>query len=137
MYSQVILVTGAREWADKDLIYNTLKEYIFASGGLRYTDAKSVLLIHGACRGADNIAGDAANRLGFTVSFKPANWKEYGRAAGVIRNLEMIKLAKEYSDKGIPVIVLAFHDDLSKSKGTKHCVEMSIKNGLETKVFGH
>lgn len=130
MYSRVILITGDRNWEDYDLIYDVLKDY-------STDNSESVLLIHGECKGADNISGDIAKKLKFTVNSKPANWKEHGRAAGPIRNLEMIKLAKEYQDKNIPVIVLAFHDDLSKSKGTKHCVESCIKKGLKVELYGH
>ena len=45
----------------------------------------------------------------------PANWVKYGRAAGPIRNRRMLELVP-------PDLVVAFHDDLESSRGTKDMV---------------
>ncbi len=62
--------------------------------------------------------------LGYTVHPHPANWDQYHRAAGPLRNREMLKEA--------PDIVLAFHDDLSQSKGTRDMVNQALKAGVPT-----
>ncbi len=36
-----------------------------------------------------------------------------------------------------PSLVIAFHNDLSKSKGTKHIVREAKKRGVETEIIGH
>jgi hypothetical protein len=43
----------------------------------------------------------------------PADWANHGKAAGPIRNRKMLDLK--------PDLVLAFHADLTNSKGTKDC----------------
>lgn len=53
----------------------------------------------------------------------PALWDKHGRAAGPIRNTQML-------DEGRPDLVLAFHRDLSESKGTRNMVEQSVKANL-------
>src|SRR5438105_14372049 len=43
------------------------------------------IIIHGGCQGVDTLAGKIAHELGYSVEVHPANWKKYGRAAGLIR----------------------------------------------------
>jgi hypothetical protein len=52
---------------------------------------KDATIIHGACVGADIIAGNLAVKYGLTVLAYPADWNKYGRAAGPIRNKQMIR----------------------------------------------
>ena len=110
-----ILVTGDRNWTDEDRIREELEKYI----GI---DA-DVMVIQGGARGADSIASFLALELGFKVKTYNAKWKEYGKAAGVIRNRLMLK---EHPDIDV---VLAFHNDLEHGKGTKDMVKISEKAG--------
>jgi hypothetical protein len=64
-----------------------------------------------------------AGELGCLVQPYPADWEKYGKAAGSIRNSEMLT-------KGKPHGVLAFHNDLVNSKGTKNMVVQSLKAGI-------
>lgn len=85
------------------------------------------VVVHGAARGADSLSGEVAEELGCTVEVYPADWLKYGKAAGPIRNKQML-------DTG-PDVVLAFHDDLENSKGTRHCVTEAEKRGLEVRKY--
>lgn len=123
----VILVTGDRNWTDYDMVLEALSKF----------KDKSVLLIHGDCKGADKLAGKAAKELHFLMDAQPADWTRYGKAAGFIRNTEMVKQAILLKEEGIPVYVLAFHDNLELSKGTKHCVEQAKKYGLSVELYSH
>lgn len=107
-----ILMCGDRNWTDEDAIASILKSL----------DPDKVHIIHGACRGADRIAGNVALSLGFTVSEYPARWHIYKGGAGPIRNQEML-------DTGIHR-VYAFHSDISKSKGTKHMIKIAKEAGV-------
>lgn len=49
----------------------------------------------------------------------PANWSQYGHAAGPIRNQKML-------DQN-PDLVIAFHFDLEHSKGTKDMINRAKK----------
>jgi len=112
----IILVCGSRTWTDRQLIAAELME-IRSKKGLH-------LVIHGAARGADRLAGIVAKELGVPVREYPANWDAYGRAAGFIRNEAMVDSK--------PDLVLAFWD--GRSKGTKHTVEYAQKKGIETRI---
>jgi len=112
-----ILVTGDRDWHfghHGALVLGVLE-------GFRESNP---IIVHGAARGVDSIAEIMAQRLKYTVHPHPANWDQYHRAAGPIRNKEMLQEA--------PDIVLAFHDNLTASKGTRDMVNQALKAGVPT-----
>ena len=123
-----ILVCGDRNWKNKELIKD---ELITASGighpGTPTPSPKDILVIEGDARGADKLAGEVAKELGFRVAVFPAQWERFGKMAGPLRNIEML------DEK--PDLVLAFHNDLSKSKGTAHTVKNAQKRGIKVKVI--
>lgn len=57
----------------------------------------------------------------------PANWNLHHKAAGPIRNQQML-------DEGKPNLVVAFHNDINNSKGTQHMVKIAKKAGIPTFV---
>ena len=114
-----ILVCGDRNWNNISSIKRELEKF---SG--------DVVIIHGAARGADSIAENIAKSLGFKVEAYPAKWDELGRAAGPIRNMQML-------EEGKPDLVLAFHPDLSKSKGTANMVSIARKRGVKVAWFSN
>lgn len=88
------------------------------------SEHSDVEVIHGDARGADLLAAAAAMRLGFGVRAFPANWKLHGRAAGPIRNLQMLD---ERPDK-----VIAFHD--GRSRGTQHTIDEARRRGIPVEI---
>lgn len=114
----IILICGSRDWSDKSLILSTI------------VSLRPTKIIHGACRGADIIAGEVAKELGISVQEFPADWNRYGRSAGPRRNQQML-------DEGKPDMVIAFHDNIESSKGTKDMISRTKNSGIEFKVIGH
>ena len=51
------------------------------------------LVLHGGARGADAAIGRAAQQLGWSALVMPAQWQLHGRAAGPIRNRELLQQA--------------------------------------------
>jgi predicted Rossmann-fold nucleotide-binding protein len=51
------------------------------------------LVLHGGARGADAAIGRAAQQLGWSALVMPAQWERHGRAAGPIRNRELLQQA--------------------------------------------
>lgn len=115
-----ILVCGDRNWTKKRVIYNVLKFMQIVTN--------LECIIEGEARGADKLSRICAEQLGIKVIKFPANWKKYGKAAGSIRNMQMLK-------EGKPNIVLAFHNNIEQSKGTKHMVSIARKNGIRVRVI--
>lgn len=117
-----LLVTGDRFWRQREPIRKKLIE-------LGCPD-KIEVLIHGDADGVDKIAAEVANDLGLPkerILAYPANWTKHKKAAGPIRNRQMLKEAK-------PTQVIAFHDDPASSKGTVDMVKIARKAKIETWV---
>ena len=111
-----VLVCGSRNWKRKESILKELEKL-----------PKDTIIIHGAARGADLIAGDIAQHLGLTVKEFPADWDKYKKAAGIIRNKQMLE------EK--PNLILAFHENIESSKGTAHMIKIASEAGIEVRLF--
>lgn len=112
-----ILICGDREWNNKKSIYDYVK-----------TLPKDTVIIEGEANGADKLSRICGEELGLEVLKFPAKWEIYGKAAGPIRNQQML-------DEGRPEKVVAFHHDLSKSRGTKDMVERARRKGILTEII--
>lgn len=75
-----VLVTGGREYSDYEKVCVALREHLQPDD----------VLVHGAASGADTLAERCAKSMGITTEAHPADWKKHGRAAGPIRNSEML-----------------------------------------------
>ena len=113
-----LLICGDRNWTDAKMIASVLREL------------NPRVVIEGEARGADSLARIEAERMGIPVLKFPAEWGKYHRAAGPIRNAQMLR-------EGRPDMVVAFHDDLDSSKGTKHMVGLARKAGVPVRVEKH
>lgn len=112
-----VLICGSRDWTDVQRIRAEML-------GLSWP----AVIIHGAARGADSIAWEVAQNYAdrFQVEVYPANWKMHGKAAGHIRNQQML-------DEGKPDLVLAFRLP-GVSRGTDDMIRRARQAGLPVKV---
>ena len=122
-----ILVCGDRKWSDQDTMLRVLRKI-----REKQDNCKGIVtVIHGAAKGADSMAGKIANSFAKSHAWrvKPfsANWKKFGNSAGPIRNRQMLK------EK--PDLVLAFHNNLKKSKGTLDMVQIALETGARVKLY--
>jgi hypothetical protein len=113
-----VLICGGRNYTD----FERIKDALVGLGGA----AAIELVIHGAARGADQLGGEAATGLGIPVQAVPANWDLYGRAAGPIRNQQML-------NEHHPNLVLAFPDP--ESRGTWDMVRRAKSANVEVRVI--
>ena len=111
-----ILFCGDRNWSNYKVICEVMAEL------------KPDVVIEGEAQGADILSREAAEYFGIPVQRFPANWVVYGRAAGPIRNTQMLK-------EGKPDMVVAFHNSITTSKGTLNMVNQSRKQGLKVVVY--
>lgn len=115
-------MTGSRDWTDGDIIDGEMWR--------AWTDAgapppQTVTVVHGGARGADALAEVIARRVGLQVECHPAAWDTRGRAAGVIRNSEMVNAGAD--------VCLAFIKN--QSRGATHCADAAEKAGIPTRRF--
>ena len=114
-----VLVCGSRTmpWKLQELVLETIR-------GL---DPRATLIIQGAARGADTFGKIAAIWLGVPWQEFPADWKKHGKAAGSIRNQQML-------DEGKPDMILAFHPVSGCTPGTADMIRRAVAAGLPVKV---
>lgn len=116
---RIILVTGSRNWKNEGAILREI--------GKEYGASRGLLVIHGDhWAGADAMAQKACEILEVHTARVGAIWKK-GRRAGPIRNWTMLALK--------PHKVLAFTEDLEKSRGTRDCVKAAERLGIPVEVF--
>ena len=120
---KVVLYCGDRNWSDPVPI------------SLSFEKEKPDTIIEGEARGADRMCAEEARERGVRVFRYPAEWDRYGRGAGSIRNEQMLRNLRKMGDEGWEIKVVAFHSDLSQSKGTKHMVSIAEAAGVETEVI--
>lgn len=109
-----ILITGSRTWTAIALLRTTLAQW-----RQTYPDA---VLVHGACRGADQIAAGIWSGWGLPVEPHPADWDTHGRAAGLVRNQHMVNLGAD--------VCLAFIRN--HSRGAEHTAALADAAGIPT-----
>ena len=107
-----ISIIGSRSFFDYTMLEKILNK------------EKIDILVSGGARGADSLGEQYAKNNNIpTLIFKP-DWKKFGRAAGFIRNKDII----DNSDK-----VIAFWD--GKSKGTLNSINLAKKQNKKVIIY--
>lgn len=117
-----ILVTGSRDWDDWRAVTKALVDH------WDYT----VIVVHGACPiGADEMADWLCRNVLWqmecvlSIEPHPADWEQYGKRAGYLRNKEMVDLGAD--------VCLAFIKN--GSKGATLTANLAEKAGIPVKRF--
>jgi len=111
-----VIVAGGREFNDYQLLKSKLDQLL--------QNKTNVEIVCGKARGADTLGETYAKEMGHSVKEFPAQWNEFGKRAGYIRNEEMAK----YADACV-----VFWD--GQSKGTKHMIDSANKHKIEVRVI--
>lgn len=118
-----VIVTGSRDWPDMKAVCRALDHMLT----LAHAYGETLTVVHGGCpTGADAMASAWCQLMsdGFDLNVVEqvfeADWEAKGRAAGPIRNRQMIESGATY--------VLAF--SRSGSRGTSGTVAMAEAAGI-------
>lgn len=117
MTAERVLICGDRGWKDLQIIATIVNAL-----------PPDTVVIHGACAGADQMASLLASGYGLSTWAFPAQWARFGKRAGPVRNQRML-------DEGRPTLVVAFHNYLPGSKGTKDMVLKARLAGIPVQLF--
>lgn len=127
-----VLVCGSRDWDDRSAVSAALFGQFALAG-----DDPDVVVIEGGARGADACAAEWARNFASEHEQYPARWDKHGKAAGPIRNQQML-------DEGKPEIVVAFKDRFQRDEigatprgGTEDMVRRAKAAGIPTYVISH
>ena len=118
-----IIICGGRHFDNYDMLSNVMDD-VMSEFDLSFDQIE---IVSGHCSGADKLGEAFAKNHNICCKIFPADWSSYGRAAGPIRNSEMISYA---SESDIPIVV-AFVSP--KSKGTVDTVNKA--KAKQFKVF--
>jgi hypothetical protein len=116
-----VIVCGSRNWYDYDAIAEELEDRFFELADT----IQGVLIIEGGAQGADSLAHAVAKRCGYAVKTVSANWDKNGKAAGPIRNREMLALK--------PDLVIAFRMD-GDSPGTDNMIKQATQAHVPVRI---
>jgi hypothetical protein len=108
-----VLVAGTREGA-RDALLDT-----------ELTRLAPDVILCGDCRGVDRLAASGARAHGVELVAFPADWLTHGRAAGPIRNQQML-------DEGKPDLVVAF--PITGSRGTLDMTRRAERAGVAVRI---
>ena len=111
-----VLVCGGRNFRDRELLVKTLDPLYWGH------EPRITHLIEGEAYGADKMSAWWASAYDIKIERYPANWALHGKAAGYIRNKQML-------EEGKPDLVIAFPG----GKGTAMMVELAKKAGVEVR----
>jgi hypothetical protein len=129
-----ILVTGSREWTDREALEAELGQAYFRHSR---KGVEQVIFVHGDCEtGADRMCREwvaKAKLQGFNVDHEPhpANWYPNGRfdrGAGPKRNGGMVA-------RGPYEGCLAFWDGKRERSGTLDCFALAVAAGIPVRIF--
>lgn len=133
-----ILITGSRDWIDRDKLEVELIDYI--GDIMAFEQLSSVTIVDGAATsGADAMAHAWAAYMRYNTERHPADWRPNGKfdkTAGFKRNSKMVELGAD--------IVFAFIMPCSKpdckrgepghdSHGTANTIKSARAAGIEVK----
>lgn len=110
-----LLVSGSRTITDRSKVFQALDFMIS-----EMLMGEEVTIIEGGAKGVDTLAKAFAIEHKIPYEEHPADWDKNGRAAGYIRNVEMVKEAD---------VALIIWD--GKSKGTAHAMKICDKKGVK------
>ena len=113
-----IVIAGTRDFSNYDV------ERVFIDACVAEFINDNVIILSGCCKGADKLGETYAEEHGLDIESYPAQWKQYGKRAGVVRNRKMVEAAD---------FIICFWD--GKSKGTKNMIECAKRLNKPIKIM--
>ena len=113
-----VIIAGSRDFNDYEVL-QTVCDNLLA----KKKQTHNIVIISGTAKGADSLGEQYARERGYVVKRFPADWQQYGKAAGPIRNRQMTDNADA---------LIAFWD--GHSTGTQNMIMEAKKKGMVVKI---
>lgn len=110
---EVVAIVGSRDWEDHEMV----RAYV-------YSLDEDDTVVSGGARGVDQWAQIYAEERGLKTIIFPADWKQHGKRAGLLRNHDIVREC---------VRLVAFWD--GESTGTQHSIGLARKAGKPALVL--
>lgn len=119
-----IVICGSRHLKDYEFLKASVEDVI-KKENIEYDNLQ---IVSGHADGADYLGERFAAEKGIPLKIFPADWAKYGKAAGPIRNKQMVDYVK--TD---PCLVIAFESE--NSKGTRNMIKQSEQAKIKVYRF--
>ena len=116
-----VIIAGGRDFTNVTVMATTLNNLQDID---HVIEIEKLTLICGMARGADLTAYKLFSEAGLPVKMYPADWDQYGKSAGYIRNNKMADVAD---------MLIAFWD--GESRGTAHMINTMKQQHKPVFVF--
>ena len=127
-----VIIAGSRTYKDyttlSDIVDYIFRQYLYKKGFKQ----ENIEIVCGKAKGADTLGETYAKSNNFQICYFPADWENYGKSAGYIRNKQMAEYASYKKGYGA---LIAFWD--GKSKGTKHMINITKECGLKVFIYNY
>lgn len=104
-----VIIAGGRNFNNFPLLRTKMDEFL-----VNKIKTHQIVIVSGGARGADTLGEKYGKLKGFKIIRIKANWNKHGKAAGFVRNKEMLDIANG---------VVCCWDKVSK--GTGHLVKIT------------
>lgn len=111
-----VIIAGGRNFSDYKLLKATMDKLL-----VNITD--EITVVCGQAKGADTLGEQYVKEKGYAVAYYPADWKQYGKRAGYLRNEQMARNADA---------LVAFWN--GESRGTKSMIDLAKRYGLKVRI---
>lgn len=119
--SYKVIIAGTRTFDVYSLLCSFCDKCLSRKG-----QTHDIVIVSGTARGADRLGERYAYDRGYGIKRFPADWRNNGKAAGIIRNTDMAN----YADA-----LIAFWD--GQSKGTLNMIETAKRKGLSVRIYNY
>lgn len=113
-----VIVAGSRGFNDYPLLANKLHHLLKEK-----VKTYEIVIVSGTAQGADKLGEMWASRNGHRVERFPADWNQFGKRAGYLRNEDMAR----YADAAV-----VFWD--GQSRGSKHMIDIMEKLNKSVRI---
>ena len=114
-----VIIAGSRGFDDYAVLQTVCDNFLSPK-----KQTHNIVIVSGTAKGADSLGEQYARERGYTVERFPANWQQYGKAAGPIRNRQMANNADA---------IIAFWD--GHSTGTQNMIMEAKKKGMVVRIY--
>ena len=116
-----VIICGSRDYTDYEKLRKACDFYL----SKKMQAGENVVIISGGARGADSLGERYARERGLECKIFPADWNEYGKKAGMIRNRKMAEIANA---------CIAFPYAYSENRGTNNMIILAKQMNLLVRV---
>jgi hypothetical protein len=114
-----VIIAGSRGFDDYAVLQTVCDNFLSPK-----KQTHNIVIVSGTSKGADTLGEKYARERGYAIGRFPAAWQQYGKAAGPIRNHQMVDNADA---------LIAFWD--GNSTGTKDMITEARKKGIAVRIY--